>query len=342
MEETLGKRIAAQRKGLGLTQDQLAEKIGVTAQAVSKWENDQSCPDIATLPCLADIFGITTDELLGVQPRKLAEAEPSAKENDDRDPHIALQFGDEKEGKNFTFEFDAGRKGRLGLALWVLLTAALLFMDAFLFPQNPTASLWDCLWPTGLLVFGLFGLYPKFSVFRMGCALFGGYYISHMLHILPVVLNKELWLPLFLLLFGLSLLDEALRKSGKGHIRVQKPNATNDLTIDGEAFRCSTAFGEDHHQIQMSRLSGGRAEVSFGDLTVDLSGCEEIAPNCPVQLKCSFGDLTLLVPRGCKAEWTVRKSFADLAVHGSPAPDANTTIHLDCDVSFGQITIRYL
>ena len=65
MEETLGKRISANRKRLGLTQDRLAELLGVTAQAVSKWENDQSCPDIGTLPRLAEIFGISTDELLG-------------------------------------------------------------------------------------------------------------------------------------------------------------------------------------------------------------------------------------------------------------------------------------
>ena len=65
MEQTLGKRIIEHRKALGLTQDQLAEKLGVTAQAVSKWENDQSCPDITMLPKLAEIFGTTTDALLG-------------------------------------------------------------------------------------------------------------------------------------------------------------------------------------------------------------------------------------------------------------------------------------
>ena len=65
MEETLGKRIVFHRKRLGLTQDALAELMGVTAQAVSKWENDQSCPDIGALPKLAEIFSISTDELLG-------------------------------------------------------------------------------------------------------------------------------------------------------------------------------------------------------------------------------------------------------------------------------------
>ena len=56
MEETLGKRIVANRRRLGITQDRLAEQLGVTAQAVSKWENDQSCPDITMHPItLAEI-----------------------------------------------------------------------------------------------------------------------------------------------------------------------------------------------------------------------------------------------------------------------------------------------
>jgi len=64
MENTLGKRIQASRKRLGLTQEQLAEKMGVSGQAVSKWESDMSCPDITLIPQLADLFGLTSDELL--------------------------------------------------------------------------------------------------------------------------------------------------------------------------------------------------------------------------------------------------------------------------------------
>lgn len=64
MTNTLGSRIVECRKKKGITQDQLAEYIGVTSQAVSKWENDLSCPDITILPQLADYFNITIDELL--------------------------------------------------------------------------------------------------------------------------------------------------------------------------------------------------------------------------------------------------------------------------------------
>ena len=61
---TIGSRIAKLRKGKGLTQEELAAKLGVSAQAVSKWENDISSPDISLLPQLVRILGVTADELL--------------------------------------------------------------------------------------------------------------------------------------------------------------------------------------------------------------------------------------------------------------------------------------
>lgn len=64
MNESIGNRISKYRKAKGLTQEALANLIGVSAQAVSKWETDASCPDITVLPQLCKILGITTDELL--------------------------------------------------------------------------------------------------------------------------------------------------------------------------------------------------------------------------------------------------------------------------------------
>ena len=64
MNESIGSRIAKYRKEKGLTQEALANQMGVSSQAVSKWETDASCPDIAALPQLCKILGITTDELL--------------------------------------------------------------------------------------------------------------------------------------------------------------------------------------------------------------------------------------------------------------------------------------
>ncbi len=64
MKETIGNRISRLRKAKAMSQETLAEHLGVSSQAVSKWENDQSCPDIALLPQLAKLLGMTVDELL--------------------------------------------------------------------------------------------------------------------------------------------------------------------------------------------------------------------------------------------------------------------------------------
>lgn len=64
MEMTIGKKIAALRREKNLKQDDLAQMLEVSPQAVSKWENDQTCPDISLLPKLAKILGVSVDELL--------------------------------------------------------------------------------------------------------------------------------------------------------------------------------------------------------------------------------------------------------------------------------------
>lgn len=64
MKQTMGERISNYRKEKGMTQDELAEKMGVTSQAVSKWENNLSVPDLSILIGLADFFNVSLDELV--------------------------------------------------------------------------------------------------------------------------------------------------------------------------------------------------------------------------------------------------------------------------------------
>lgn len=75
--DTLGKRIMALRKAAGMTQEQVAERLGVSPQAVSKWENDVSCPDVATIPRIARLFNVSTDELLGLKASTVRPADTS-------------------------------------------------------------------------------------------------------------------------------------------------------------------------------------------------------------------------------------------------------------------------
>lgn len=72
-EQTLGQMIASLRKARGMTQLELAEKMGVTDKAVSKWERDLCCPDIYALPKLAELFGVSVDELIRNVPGTTAD-----------------------------------------------------------------------------------------------------------------------------------------------------------------------------------------------------------------------------------------------------------------------------
>lgn len=76
-QQTLGRRIQEGRRAAGLSQESLGERLGVSRQAVSKWESDASVPDLENLIAMSRIFGVTIGALLGVEP---AAEEPSAEE----------------------------------------------------------------------------------------------------------------------------------------------------------------------------------------------------------------------------------------------------------------------
>ena len=67
MKKTLGTMIAELRKEHGMTQLELAEKMGVTDKAVSKWERDLSCPDINSIPTLAEILDVSVEDLMQIK-----------------------------------------------------------------------------------------------------------------------------------------------------------------------------------------------------------------------------------------------------------------------------------
>ena len=68
--KNIGEMISSLRKEKGMTQNDLAEKMNVTDKAVSKWERNISCPDINSIPKLAEILGTTVEELLNAQSKK--------------------------------------------------------------------------------------------------------------------------------------------------------------------------------------------------------------------------------------------------------------------------------
>ena len=95
---TLGEKLSEKRRSKNMTQDDVAEKLGVTPQAVSKWENDASCPGISLLPTIASLYGTTIDELLSKESAPAVTFVPPEKRKNFNDMvfRILVQDGGDK------------------------------------------------------------------------------------------------------------------------------------------------------------------------------------------------------------------------------------------------------
>lgn len=341
MEETLGKRISARRKALGLTQDALAEQLGITAQAVSKWENDQSCPDITMLPRLAEIFRCTTDELLGLVPKEIPIFENTVPEEPTREPEPAKP----------AIRWHTLASPGAAFGLWLFLTGLVTLLDSLLpYPMaladtSYRCSLLDIALSCGLLTFGLSALLRRFSFLRLACAAFGGICVLNLMT-QPTITDMDWRIPLCagLAIFGLDMfLDILLERRHsvpKGH-RIPA-SVRNSFHCEKDSFSCSVTFGNERHLITTPLLSGGQAEVSFGDLTLDLTGCRQFSESCQLHLNCSFGEITVLIPRSCHAEIDIQTSFAACNTFGVPDTDAAARIYVNGSTAFGHITFQYI
>ena len=133
----LGKTILELRKQKNVTQEDLAAELGVTAAAVSKWENGYTLPDVLMLCALADYFQVTTDELLGLEKKTIHEAEVVEQ------PAVRAEAEDDGgQGNSWEFKLDNGRRGSLGMAVLVLLVGGLLLAGQIL---NWNIIAWLCL-----------------------------------------------------------------------------------------------------------------------------------------------------------------------------------------------------
>ena len=342
MEQTLGKRIAENRKRMGMTQDALAEKLGITAQAISKWENDQSCPDITTLPKLAEIFGMSIDALLGHKTEAKVHKAEVVEEQED------LSGGVHIDSDRWEFHWGSGRSG-IGFACWVVLLGILLLVNNIF---HLDVSFWGLLWPSGLLMMGLFSG-KRFSFTQLGFVLLGGYFLVDNLGFMPAALGGEIIWPALVILFGISLFVDAIRKPKKsgfswknkekaGDPSCKKGEPESSCTVNDGYFECHQSFGENTFCISEDLLSGGEAVLAFGSLTVDLTGCKLVAPNCKVEANCAFGEIKLQIPRCFRVELDSDTAFGAVNITGTPDPDVVGTIRLDASASFGEVCVHYV
>ncbi len=342
---TLGKRILYYRKRMGMTQDQLAEQMGVSAQAVSKWEHDLSCPDVTSLPRLAEIFGISTDELLGLvspQSQTVKEAiiddeedeTDEARENKSPGWRTLRQFGDRY--------------------LWALYLIALggVYLAAELLQLR--ADFWDICWPMSLLFFGLYWSLHNALPLGSLCALGGGYLLLVELGLVetkfvtwPMVLGLTL-----VLLGGSILLKRYLRPkrnrrkhSESTHRAVYgaasgKEKATRVYHTSGGFIQADYAFCSDRIVVNEVEFGGGDVDVSFGSLVVDLRNCVRATPECTLKMDVSFGSLVILVPGHFRIELEQDRFAGSCDTTGMPEPDA-MPIRLHGDCAFSSLKIQY-
>ena len=134
-KKTLGAFLAVLRKSQGITQKELAERVGVSDKTISHWERDESAPDISVLPILGDIFGVTVDELLRGEKLPGAAGSDALSEKSEKQLKYLME-------KNF-------HKFQLGF--WAALCTAFIGMLlAFL--------LYEWIAAPGALIAGIFGV----------------------------------------------------------------------------------------------------------------------------------------------------------------------------------------
>lgn len=338
--KTIGDRIKFHRKRLGMTQEQLAERMGVSAQAVSKWENNLSCPDISVLPELAEIFGITVDELLGKNPpagTAVHEAEVVTPEK-------------EKHGSSVSWEWDNGgmsvKLGSVFFALYILVIGGLMLMNHLC---NFDVSWWTVVWTSALVFIGATSQSHHFSLFGLVMSLAGLYFLLSAYGVIRVELGWGVVFPVVLLLWGVSLLIDILfgkrrKRHGKSKTTVHSNKKLHhEYSCDDGYLHCELSFGEYRAAVVTPMLKGGGIDSSFGDFTVDFSACESLAPNCRIDVDNSFGELTLLVPDKFRAEVNKDGGFAaNIEIKGAPAAETRGVLFLEVDNSFGNVVLRYV
>ena len=326
MTDTMGKRISTLRKRAGLTQEQLADRLGVTPQAVSKWENDQCCPDMSILPELANVLGVSCDVLLG------------------KEPMDSVTNSDGGTVKEKGLKFSA-MMGKIVFPIMVIIFGVELLLR-MIFKLD--ISIWTLLWTDAVMCTGIGMLVHRVSPFSVGVTCVGLYFMLNAFGVIPYIPSWEIVLIAVLLLWGISMLIDAL--TGKKHGFKFSGDVNTDGEHKKERFESNTDNGYIYYtasfcsktaQAWEDTLRGGNISLSFGELTVDLTGCENVEEGACIDASASFGELIIILPKSVRAKVSDSAAFADIKRVGEPNPDATQELLLNCHASFGEIRVEY-
>ena len=323
---TMGKRISDLRKGKGLTQEQLAQRLGVTPQAVSKWENDLSCPDIALLPRLSEELGVSIDELLGNRP---LSTKPQRQN---------------KKGYSVSLNFSQAEKIIFGLLLIGI--GVLFVLQGFKIVElEGEVTFWSVLWPFLLACLGIKMCREEISPISLGLSLLGVYMLLYNLHIIPSAygLSWNIIWPVALILIGLTVLLHLLvpnRKKNRPLFQVEGGEPVFDCTEEGGFVDIDVAFSSQSKRVNPGEpFHGGKIDLAFGSVVLDLTQAD-IQPGAWIEADVSFGSLVLRLPEGVGVKCEMETSFGGTTCP-SRQENANVLLTLKGEVAFGKAEVQY-
>lgn len=348
--ETIGKRIMALRKGMGLTQEQMAEKLGISAQAVSKWENDVSCPDISMLPALASLFNVSVDDLLGV-PRQAAQSVEAAARPAWEDGAAPCGQGPDDSNAKSGCPGASGETGGERRRDWGGLVSALVLIGlgiTFLLSRHfgMTPNVWDIVWPAVVLGLGVAWFVRELAPLGLGVAFIGFYYLLRNLgQPLPFSLSWDLIWPTALILLGLGALIDCFRWRRRWQEREwgRRHGGPAEYSEEDGRIKVRAVFTEDNRRVKGNLLGGGDVNVVFAGGKLDLTPVTTLGDRDAALLHFHvvFAGYELYVPSYIRIENRISAVFGGVDIHGGPT-NPTATLTLTGDVVFGGLDIHYI
>ena len=238
----LANRLAELRKQKGLSQEELADKLQVSRQAISKWERGEASPDTDNLIELAKIYEVSLDELVGLSSSPKEEAKPEVKEGvviDDDGVHITddegntveitedkIHIQDENGERVVAKEINRARRWSILISSVVTLTIVIIYLLL-----GSLLDLWSKAWvlfPLVAIIPSVFEAFERHSVGKFSYAMFV-VFIYLLLNVW--ILKTPLWHPLWVMFITIPIfwsVSSFIRHSKQSEVVDEKDDDSND------------------------------------------------------------------------------------------------------------------